>query len=223
MTHPYTLDGRWVSTATAVITAESEDGRMADQCNLKVNLIYEDMQMAEKEQNLDVKIRALNRQQQTYDISKFDGKVDFNIHSQDPDDTVTFTSSDPIVTVRDDGSYALVVPGRAETNWTGENFLSQRNDFVKAAMAAPGVTQSRDVVLTAETKYSHMKDTVTIHVNLTYEEVSLDQSEANMSITMKAVGDARRAGLLLQRGHFPELKERDQFHRLKQYRRDLRV
>ena len=190
MTHPYTLDGRWVSTATAVITAESEDGRMADQCNLKVNLIYEDMQMAEKEQNLDVKIRALNRQQQTYDISKFDGKVDFNIHSQDPDDTVTFTSSDPIVTVRDDGSYALVVPGRAETNWTGENFLSQRNDFVKAAMAAPGVTQSRDVVLTAETKYSHMKDTVTIHVNLTYEEVSLDQSEANMSITMKAVGDA---------------------------------
>lgn len=190
MTHPYTQDGRWVSTSTAVITAQSEDGRMADQCNLKVNLIYEDMQMAEKEQNLDVKIRALNRQQQTYDISKFDGKVDFNIHSQDPEDTITFTSSDPIVTVKDDGSYALVVPGRAETNWTGENFLSRCNDFVKAAMAAPGVTQSRDVVLTAETKYSHMKDTVTLHVNLTYEEVSLDQSEANMTVTMKAVGDA---------------------------------
>ena len=190
MTHPYTLDGRWVSTSTAVITAESEDGRMADQCNLRVNLVYEDMQMAEKEQTLDVKIRALNRQQQTYDISKFDGQVEFSVHSQDPDDTVTFTSSDPIVTVNDDGSYALVVPGRAETNWTGENFLSKRNDFVKAAMAAPGVTQSRDVVLTAETKYSHMKDTVTIHVNLTYEEVSLDKSEANMTVTMKATGDA---------------------------------
>ncbi|MCM1232604.1 MAG: hypothetical protein NC489_20965 [Ruminococcus flavefaciens] len=190
MTHPYTLDGRWVSTTTAVITAESEDGRMADQCNLRVNLIYEDMEMAEKEQDLNVKIRALNRQQQTYDISKFDGKVDFNIHSQDPEDTVTFTSSDPIVTVNNDGSYSLVVPGRAETNWTGENFLSKRNDFVKAAMAAPGVTQSRDVVLTAETKYSHMKDTVTIHVNLTYEEVSLDQSEANMTVTMKATGSA---------------------------------
>lgn len=57
MTHPYTQDGRWVSTSTAVITAASEDGRMADQCNLRVNLVYEDMQMAEKEQTLDVKIR----------------------------------------------------------------------------------------------------------------------------------------------------------------------
>lgn len=190
MTHPYTPDGRWVSTSTAVITAQSEDGRMADQCNVRVNLIYEDMQMAEKEQTLDVKIRALNRQQQTYDISRFDGKVDFDIHSQDPDDTVTFTSSDPIVTIKDDGTYALVVPGKAETNWTGENFLSKRNEFVKAAMAEPGVTQSRDVILTAETKYSHMKDTVTLHVNLTYEEVSLDRSEADMAITMKAVGNA---------------------------------
>ncbi len=190
MTHPYTPDGRWVSTSTAVIIAKSEDGRMADQCNLKVNLIYEDMQMAEKEQTLDVKIRALNRQQQTYDISRFDGKVDFNIHSQDPDDTVTFTSSDPIVTVRDDGSYALVVPGKAETNWTGENFLSRCNDFVKAAMAAPGVTQSRDVVLTAETKYSHMKDSVTIHVNLTYEEAALDKNEMTMDVKLKATGPA---------------------------------
>lgn len=190
MTHPYTQEGRYVTTTTAVIAAASEDGRMADQCNLKINFIYEDLEMATNEQTLNVTIRALNREQQVYDISKFDGKVDFDIHSQDPDDTVSFTSNDSILTVNNDGSYALVVPSYAETSWTGENFLSKRNDFVIATMNNPGVTQSRDVTLTGETRYSGMKDTVVVHVNLTYEEVAISESSKNIAVTMKATGDA---------------------------------
>ena len=60
--------------------ARSADGRMADQCNLTINLTYEDMQMDEKEQTLDVTISALNREQKLYDISKFDGQVAFSNH-----------------------------------------------------------------------------------------------------------------------------------------------
>ena len=104
MTHPYTQDGQFVSTTTATVIACSADGRMADQCNLTINLTYEDMQMDEKEQTLDVTISALNREQKLYDISKFDGQVAFSNHSTDPNDTVSFTSSRPdILKVNADG------------------------------------------------------------------------------------------------------------------------
>lgn len=98
---------------------------MADQCNLTINLTYEDMQMNEKEQTLDVTISALNREQKLYDISKFDGQAVFSNHSADPNDTVSFTSSRPdILKVNADGSYALVVPDYVTTGWKGETFLA---------------------------------------------------------------------------------------------------
>lgn len=42
MKHSYTASNPYVSTTTAVISASSEDGRMADQCNLTLNLKYID-------------------------------------------------------------------------------------------------------------------------------------------------------------------------------------
>lgn len=42
MKHAYTNSNPYVSTAQAVITAASEDGRMADQCNLTLNMKYVD-------------------------------------------------------------------------------------------------------------------------------------------------------------------------------------
>ena len=193
MTHPYTQDEQYVSTATATVIAQSEDGRMADQCNLTINLTYEDMQITEKEQTLNVTINALNREQKLYDISKFDGQVAFNNHSTDPNDTVSFTSSRPdILKVNADGSYALVVPDYATTGWKGETFLAARNDFLKQAMLDEnaGKPQSVDVVITATTKYSGMQDSMTVHVNLTYRTVTLDQHVASMAVTMNANGNA---------------------------------
>lgn len=193
MTHPYTQDGQFVSTTTATVIARSADGRMADQCNLTINLTYEDMQMDEKEQTLDVTISALNREQKLYDISKFDGQVAFSNHSTDPNDTVSFTSSRPdILKVNADGSYALVVPDYATTGWKGETFLAARNDFLKQAMLDEnaGKPQSVDVVITATTKYSGMQDSMIVHVNLTYRAVTLDKHEARMSVTMNANGSA---------------------------------
>lgn len=193
MTHPYTQDGQFVSTTTATVIARSADGRMADQCNLTINLTYEDMQMNEKEQTLDVTISALNREQKLYDISKFDGQAVFSNHSTDPNDTVSFTSSRPdILKVNADGSYALVVPDYVTTGWKGETFLAARNDFLKQAMLDEnaGKPQSVDVVITATTKYSGMQDSMIVHVNLTYRTVTLDKHVANMSVTMNANGSA---------------------------------
>lgn len=42
MKHAYTSSNPYVSTAQVVITAASEDGRMADQCNLTLNMKYVD-------------------------------------------------------------------------------------------------------------------------------------------------------------------------------------
>lgn len=42
MKHPYTDANKYVSTGAVVVTAASEDGRMADQCNMTVRLKYID-------------------------------------------------------------------------------------------------------------------------------------------------------------------------------------
>ena len=52
---------------------------MYDTCTVKVNLLYEKMQLSPDVQELNAKIKATNREKRVYEITGYTGKMDYSI------------------------------------------------------------------------------------------------------------------------------------------------
>ena len=85
MNHPYDptdSDPQDTITRKVAVRAKSSDGSMSDTCTVTINMRYEKMQLTPDIQELNVKIRAVNRDRRMYEIEGYTGKMGFTINSQ---------------------------------------------------------------------------------------------------------------------------------------------
>lgn len=154
------------------VNVENMGGNVKDSCNIMVNFHFENIEMAENQKTLDVKLVASgSRSNPSYSIEGNNGSVSAVLNSAREGETnIVYTSSDSsVLMIGADGKLALVVPEQM----SGTAFSSNASSFIREAMRHPYTASNPyvttgNLVVTASSEDGRMSDQCNLAVRLTY-------------------------------------------------------